>query len=152
LRPPLRSLDDPRLRALRIGVPLIGDDAMNAPPVHALARRGVIDNVVGFSVFGDYAQPNPPARLIEAVARGELDAAIAWGPLAGYFARRSGQSLRIIPLQPRREAGLTFVFEIAVGVRRGDDALRERLDRALVTRRRELALLLRDYGFPQVGS
>jgi mxaJ protein len=149
LRPPLRSLDDRRLRTMRIGVPLIGDDGANPPPVHALARRGVIDNVIGYSVLGDYAEPNPPARLIDAVARGELDAAIAWGPLAGYFARTDAASLRLIPLQPNHDAGLTFVFDVALAVRRGDEARRQRLDRALVKQRPAIARLLREYGFPE---
>jgi mxaJ protein len=149
LQPPLQSLDDARLHHLRIGVPLVGDDGSNPPPAHALARRGVIDNVVGFSVFGDYTQPNPPARLIEAVARGELDAAIAWGPLAGYFAQQQRTKLRILPVQPSRDAGMPFVFDISLGVRPGDQALRERLDRALVKQRAALAQLLAAYGFAQ---
>ena len=34
----ITSLDDPRLRQLRIGVQMIGDDASNSPPAHALER------------------------------------------------------------------------------------------------------------------
>ncbi|MFL5478628.1 MAG: quinoprotein dehydrogenase-associated putative ABC transporter substrate-binding protein, partial [Gemmatimonadaceae bacterium] len=82
------SFDDPRLRKLRIGVQLIGDDATNTPPAHALSNRNIITNVRGYSVYGDYRQPNPPARLIDAVARGDVDVGVAWGPLAGYFAKR----------------------------------------------------------------
>jgi mxaJ protein len=149
LQPPLQSLDDPRLRTLRIGVPLVGDDGANPPPAQALAQRGVIENVIGYSVLGNYAEPNPPARLIEAVGRGELDVAIAWGPLAGYFAQQQRAPLRILPVQPSHDAGVPFVFDIALGVRRGDDALRERLDHALLKHRRELLQLLAAYGFPQ---
>src|SRR4051794_33084733 len=96
----LRSLDDPALRKLKIGVQMIGNDGRNTPPAHALANRGIIDNVVGYTVYGDYAQENPPARLIEAVARGDVDVAIAWGPLAGYFARRQAVPLEIVPVSP----------------------------------------------------
>ena len=39
-------------RKLRIGVQLVGDDYANTPPVHALSRRGIVRNLVGFSVFG----------------------------------------------------------------------------------------------------
>src|SRR5918995_717015 len=63
----LTSLDDPRLRTLRIGVHLMGDDGANAPPAHALARRSIIANVSGYTIYGDYTEPNPPARLIDAV-------------------------------------------------------------------------------------
>src|SRR5436190_17452190 len=54
----LKSLDDPRLRALRIGVQLVGDDGANTPPAHALAIRGLVTNIVGYTLYGDYRQAN----------------------------------------------------------------------------------------------
>ncbi len=145
----LRSFDDPRLRRMRVGVPLVGDDYANPPPVFLLSRRGIADNVRGYSVLGDYARPSPPSALIEAVDRGEIDVAIAWGPLAGYFARRSSHPLRITPVHPQREAGQTLVFPIAVGVRRDAPELRDAIDRALRVRRSELQAILREYGVPK---
>ena len=76
---------------------MIGDDGINTPPAHAIAARGMVDNVVGFTVYGDYAEESPPARIIEAVAKGEVDVAVVWGPLAGYFARRLGVDLALDP-------------------------------------------------------
>ena len=70
------SLDDPALRGARIGVHLIGDDFANTPPAHALGRRGMVANVVGYSIYGDYNDPNPPARLIDAVAKHEIDSVV----------------------------------------------------------------------------
>src|SRR4051812_33001916 len=58
----LQSLDDPALRGLRIGVQLVGNDGADTPPAHALARRGIITNMVGFTLYGNYRDPNPPAR------------------------------------------------------------------------------------------
>ena len=51
--PDVESLDDPALRTATIGVQLVGDDGSNTPPAHALARRGVVNNVRGFMVYGD---------------------------------------------------------------------------------------------------
>ncbi|HEX2688983.1 MAG TPA: quinoprotein dehydrogenase-associated putative ABC transporter substrate-binding protein, partial [Kofleriaceae bacterium] len=76
----IHSLDDPRLSGWKIGVQLVGDDGASTPPVHALARRGIIDNVVGFSVFGDYAKASPPADAVRAVIDGRVDVALVWGP------------------------------------------------------------------------
>jgi mxaJ protein len=147
----VRSFDDPALRTLRVGVPLAGDDGANPPPVHALAKRGLIDNVVGYSVYGDYARENPPARIIGAVAAGEIDVAVAWGPLAGYFAARQPVPLDIAPVSPRVDLPfLPFVFDIAMGVRREDTALRDELDAILERRRPEIDALLDRYGVPRV--
>jgi mxaJ protein len=99
----ITSLDDPLLQHLKIGVQLIGDDMSNAPPAHALAQRGVVNNVVGFMVYGDYARPNPASPLIDAVLSGEIDVAIAWGPLAGWIAKQQKHGeLVVTPLKPAR--------------------------------------------------
>ena len=149
----VRSFDDPALRRLRVGVQMIGDDYANAPPAHALARRGIVRNVVGYSVYGDYATPNPPARIVEAVARGEVDVAVVWGPLAGYFAPRQPLPLRLDPVTPQIDLPfLPFVFDISMAVRRGDDSLRAELDRALVRARPAIDSILAAYGVPRVGA
>lgn len=147
----IRSFDDPVLRTLRIGVHVIGDDYANVPPAHALSNRGIVKNVIGYSIYGNYAEPNPPARLIEAVARGEVDVAIAWGPLAGYFARRQPVPLELVPVSPEVDLPfLPFVFDIAMGVRREDTALRDELDGFLVRKAAEIDALLDEYGIPYV--
>ncbi len=149
----LDSFDDPRLRNLRIGVHLMGDDGANAPPAHALARRGIIANVVGYTIYGDYAQPNPPARLIDAVAAGDIDVAIAWGPLAGYFATREPAPLALSTVaSPIDPPALRFTFAIAMGVRKGNTAFRDELNQILERRREQIKQILDDYGVPQVGE
>lgn len=149
----LRSLDDPRLARLKIGVQMIGNDAANSPPAHALARRGHVANVVGYTVYGDYSRPNPPARIVDAVAKGEVDAAVVWGPLAGYFARRSRVALALAPVEPQIDLPyLPFVFDIAMGVRRGDDALRDQVDAVLEREAPAIDRILDRYGVPRVGD
>ena len=145
------SFDDPQLRRLRIGVQLIGDDATNTPPAHALSKRNIISNVRGYSVCGDYRQPNPPARLIDAVARGDVDVGIAWGPLAGYFAHREPVPLDLTPVSPQIDLPfLPFVFDISMGVRRGNDGLRDELNGVIARRRSEIDRILSDYGVPRL--
>lgn len=149
----IRSFDDPALRRLKIGVQLIGDDAANTPPAHALANRGITRNVTGFTVYGDYRQANPPARIIDAVTNGTVDVAVVWGPLAGYFAKRSRVALDIVPVSPRVDLPyLPMVFDIAMGVRRADTTLRARLDDVIVRRRPAIDSILKSYGVPLVGS
>jgi len=149
----VRSFDDPALRDLRIGVQMIGDDFANTPPAHALASRGVVVNVKGYSVYGDYAQENPPARIIEAVAKGEVDVAVAWGPLAGYFAKRQRAPLEVVPVSPQIDLPfLPFVYDISMGVRRGDEAFRDQLDEILARKNQEIEAILDEYGVPRVGA
>ncbi|NUR11190.1 MAG: quinoprotein dehydrogenase-associated putative ABC transporter substrate-binding protein [Bradyrhizobium sp.] len=149
----LSSLLDPRLRRLVIGVHLVGDDGNNPPPAQALGELDIVDNVRGYSIYGDYRQADPPARLIEAVEHGEIDVAAAWGPLGGYFAEHSKVPLTVTPIQDgERFAPQKFQFAISMGVRKGDHALRDQLNAFIDEHRSEITSLLRSYGVPLVDG
>jgi mxaJ protein len=147
----LRSFDDPRLKTLTIGIQVTGDDYANPPAAQALASRQIIQNVRGYTVYGDYSRPNPPRALIDAVADGTIDLAVAWGPLAGYFARREPIAMELTPVSPAADSRFVrFVFDISMGVRRDDAALAKALDAVIARRRAEIRRVLVDYGVPLV--
>jgi mxaJ protein len=147
----ITSFDDPRLKTLKVGVQMIGNDHVNSPPAHALARRGIIDNVVGYTVYGDYRSQAPGRDIVDAVAKGDVDIAVVWGPQAGYFARQQKVALDLVPVSPQIDLPfLPFVFDISMGVRRGDTALREQLDREIEKRRPDIEQILDKYGVPRV--
>lgn len=152
-RPRVTSFDDAALRRLRVGVQFIGDDYANTPPAHALAQRGIVENVVGFSVYGDYSQPNPPARILDAVAADSIDVAIVWGPLAGWYARRVSRTpLTVTPVSPQVDVPfLPFVFDMSMGVRRDAPGLKAEVEDVLDRRRAAVERILDDYGVPRVG-
>lgn len=146
--PPLTSFEDPRLPRLAIGVQLVGNDLAATPGGHALAAMGATAHVEGFTVFGEGPAA---ARLVDAIARGRLDAGVAWGPQAAWFARNSPVPLAIAPAHaPAGLAALPFEFAIAVGVKRGEGGLRDALDAALARRRDDIDALLARYGVPRV--
>lgn len=147
------SFDDPRLKRLRIGVQMIGDNAANTPPTHALARRGIVENVRGYMLYGDYTQANPPAEIVRAVDRGDIDVGLVWGPLAGYFAKRAAHPLRLRAVQPWLDGPQwPMVFDISMGVRKDDIALRDQVDRILERRSGEIRGLLQSYGVPTASG
>jgi mxaJ protein len=147
----IESLDDPILRRLKIGVSLVGDDYASTPPAAAMIKRGLAGNLVSFSVYGNYATPNPPARLIDAVRSGQVDVAMAWGPLAGYFARDGDSSLVVTPVTPEIDLPfLPMTFDIAMGVRRDDSLFAAKLDTIIDRRRGSIDSLLARYGVPRL--
>jgi mxaJ protein len=147
----IESFDDPILRRLRVGVQLVGDDGMNSPPAHALSRRGIVGNIVGYSVYGDYRTDSPPSAIIAAVARGEVDVAAAWGPMAGYFAARQPVALDLVPVQPAVDGRfLPQTFSIAMATRRRDSARHDRLEHFIDQRRGQIDRILADYHVPRV--
>jgi mxaJ protein len=148
----IHSLDDPVLRRVRIGVHTIGDAYHNTPPGHALARRGIVHNVAGYSIYGDYSAENPPIRLIEAVAARAIDVAVVWGPFTGRAAERLGAPLTVVPISPELEPPFPFAYDIAIGVAKNNNALKEELDTAVERRGPEIRRILDEDGVPQVSS
>jgi len=147
----IASLDDNVLKKVRVGVQIIGDDATNTPPAQALSRRRIIDNVRGFTVYGNYGEPNPVGRIIDAVENKDIDVAIAWGPMAGYFAKQQKSPLVVTPVSPQfDQSSIPFVYDIAMGVRRDDRELRDQLEAFLDRRQGEIEKILKDYGVPLV--
>jgi mxaJ protein len=86
------------------------------------------------------------------VVSGAVDIAVAWGPLAGYFARHSAIPLVLVPVSPAVDPpGLQFTFDISLGVRPDDQQLRQRLQAVLDRRRAGIDSLLTQFGFPRVA-
>jgi mxaJ protein len=145
--PQIKSLDDPVLKKVKIGVHLLGDDYTNPPPVHELAKRGVVGNLEGFSTF--YSAENPPSAIIDAVASGKVDVAIVWGPAAGYYVKTQRVPLAMVPV-PSGPGDLPFECGISMGVRLGNTALKIQLEKVIDSRRAEITKILNDYNVPLV--
>lgn len=147
------SFDDPALRDLKIGLHAIGDDGAGPPPVHALAKRGLVKNVVGFKMQDVESVENPQGRIIEAVATGDIDVAIVWGPFGGYFAKQQPTELEVVPVTPPSDKpAFPYVYDISMGVRHGESSWKAELQGILDRRRSEIRGILEKYGVPLVDS
>jgi mxaJ protein len=143
----ITSLDDSALKSLKIGVTLIGDNYTNTPPAQALGVRGINQGVVGFTSF--YNAEHRPGDIIDAVAKGQIDVALAWGPLAGYYAKHASVPLDVSVLPDTdRATGFPFAYDLTLGVRRADRGLRDTLNAMIDRHRADIEAILRDYGVP----
>lgn len=148
-REPLRSFADPRLAQLRVGVQLIGNDLAATPPALALARFHAVDRVVGYPVYGDGSAAE---RISADLAAGKLDAALVWGPQAGWFTDHGAVPLTVTPAVAPPGFELPFEFAIAIGVKKGDTELRRELDTALERRAADVDAILDAYHVPRASQ
>lgn len=140
---------DPAIRARRIGVQLIGNDMAATPAGHALTRAGATARVTGFTIFGD----GPAAeRMIAALDTGKIDAALVWGPQAGYFAARARAPLKISIARAPAGTPEPFEFDVALGVKRCNKALLAELDGVLQRRQRDIDTILAAYHVPRTDT
>jgi mxaJ protein len=147
------TLDDARLRSLKIGVQMIGNDATNTPPAHALSRRGIVDNVRGYMLYGNYDTPNPPAAIMDAVANGDVDVALVWGPLAGYFAPHLAVPLRLERVTPELDDAIwPMTYGISVGVNQRNPELLAEVQKILDQEQPIIEAILSTYAVPVVAT
>ncbi len=143
----LTSLNDTTWKRLKIGVNLLNSDAENTPPAMALSAHGVVGNLVGFTTFFS-EERDRPEDIINAVANKTVDAAIVWGPIAGYFAKKSPVPLVVNPVLDDSASGLPFAFNIAMATRRRDRELRDSLQKVIDAKGPEIQTILQQYGVP----
>lgn len=142
----IKSLDNPKLKTLRIGVNLLNADAENTPPAMAMSYYGVVGNLVGFPTF--YSDLARPEDIINAVTDKKIDVALVWGPLAGYFIKQSNAPLVMNMLEDDTVANWQMNFSVAMATRRQERALRDSLQAFLIAKHTEIQALLQEYGFP----
>jgi mono/diheme cytochrome c family protein len=142
----ITSLDDPRLKKLKIGVNTIGYDYNNSPAARSLGARGIV-GLTGFSTF--YTDENRPNAIVDAVAEDKIDLAIVWGPLAGYFAKQAPVPLSLAPLPDLDESTKTpYAYDVVVGVRKSEKDLHARIDESLERKKSEIAAILAEFNVP----
>ena len=137
----ISSFDAPELKTLRLGVYL------NTPPEESLARRGILDNITSYSLYFDPAgDRDRPLKLLADLVAGTVDVGIPWGPLAGYYVKKLGAPLQLVPLAD--EPGVPLSFDISMGVRKGNTAFKTQLEAAIDRRGGDIKAILEDYGVP----
>ena len=136
----LLALPAARLKSLRIGV------FDRSPASDWLARHDLVAQGVPYQMMNaDPAQY--PGEIIEReLAGGKIDAAIVWGPIAGYFAQRAKPALRVVPL--KSEPGVRFDYPMAMGVRYGEREWKQQVEGLLESQRAEIQAILREFGVP----
>jgi len=140
----IRNLDDPQLKTLKIGV------QVNTPPHDALGQRGIAENVVGYQLMFDsnYHAEDYPGKLVEDLLAGEVDVALVWGPIAGYFAAKQAAPIETVLLEDRVDSATPFAFDISMGVKKGNTALKDKLEDSLARRHDEVVHILKEFGVP----
>lgn len=117
------------------------------PGMKWLARHGMTDQVVAYlAMSGDPAAY--PGEIVEKeLAGGRLDAAVVWGPIAGFYAKQMKDvDLVVIPL--KSEPGIQFDFSIAAGVRYGDGERKQVLETLMDETAASVDAILDEYNVP----
>ncbi len=139
------SLGDPVFKDLRLGI------QPRTPVATLVARHGLLTQAKSYRLIVDTRLEKPARSMVEDVAKGEIDAALAWGPLAGYWVKESAPDLVITPLDP--DPGHQRIdFRVSMGIRYNEPDWKLQLNDLLKQHEVEIQGILADYGVPQLDG
>jgi len=142
----VEDLDDPALKDMRIG------GVANTPPITLLAQRGLVGNLAPYQLMADTRHDHPARDMVEDVEAGEIDVAVVWGPIGGYFAKQAGDDMVVTSIQADENSPLRMDFRISMGLRRGEPVWKEQLNGLLREQKDEIEAILLDYGVPLLDN
>jgi quinoprotein dehydrogenase-associated probable ABC transporter substrate-binding protein len=135
------SLDDPRLQGKRIGI------VAGTPPATNLAVNGLLEMVKSYPLVVDTRFDAPAAAMIADLEGGRIDAAILWGPIAGYHAKHAKIAMTVTPLV-KEASGPRMIYRIGMGVRHSDQDWKRLLNKLIAENQAEIIAILASYGVP----
>jgi len=141
----VESLADERLKKKTIGI------LARTPPVSIMAMNGLMANAKSFEVMGDRSSSDAAAAVIAAVASGEIDAGILWGPLGGYYAQAAKVPLALVPLV-KEKAGPATIYGITMGVRPNEPEWKHKLNKLIAENQAAINAMLAEYNVPLLDA
>ena len=135
------SLDDPILKTKRIGI------VAGTPPATYMARKGLLAKAKSYPLVIDTRYDSTSQEMIKDLESGEIDVAILWGPIAGYYAKDESRKLSVAPLT-KEQGGPRLAYRIGMGVRSSDQEFKRLLNRMIQENQHEIDAILLGYGVP----
>jgi quinoprotein dehydrogenase-associated probable ABC transporter substrate-binding protein len=137
----LDTLADPRLKAKRIGI------VAGTPPATYLAVSGLMQNAKPYPLVVDTRVESSAVAMMGDLASREIDVAIMWGPMAGYYARTASPQMHVT-LLTKDAGGPQLAYRIAIGVRPSDQNWKRLLNRLIAENQADINRLLVGFGVP----
>ncbi len=141
----VETIADPRLKDKVVGI------IAGTPPSDNMNQAGLMGKARPYRLIVDRRYESPAEQMMEDIRKGEVDAGILWGPIAGYFATRGGEKLTVAPLL-KESTGPRMAYRITFGVRNGEDDWKRRLNEIIKKRQGDIDAVLLNYGVPLVDE
>ncbi|MBV8441455.1 MAG: substrate-binding domain-containing protein [Hyphomicrobiales bacterium] len=137
----LDSLSDPRLMTAKIGI------VAGTPPATYLAENGLLGRIKSYPLGVDTRYDSSTHDMMDDLDRGEIDVALLWGPIAGYYALKAKTATTVAPLLKEHD-GPQMVYRIVMGVRHSDQNWKRALNKLISENQSKIQAILRSFGVP----
>jgi quinoprotein dehydrogenase-associated probable ABC transporter substrate-binding protein len=137
----IESLSDKRLKTKTIGI------IARTPPAAIMSANGLVANTKLYEGTPDDRSERAVEKIVAAIAAGEIDAGVVWGPVGGYYSMKSEVPLKLVPLV-KETAGPQTVYGITMGVQRDEPEWKYRLNKFIADKQDDINALLAEYNVP----
>lgn len=138
-------LEDPKLKDKRVGV------VMSTPPASNMAKAGLMKTAKVYGLMLDTRVTDSPAEMmIRDIEKGDIDAAVVWGPMGGFYAKHMKADVSVTPLAEPK--GSRMAYRITMGVRPSDQEWKRQLNTVIRENQKEINKILLDYGIPIIDE
>ena len=135
------TLEDPKLKGKHIGI------IAGTPPATNMAIAGLMTNAKPYPLMIDTRVDSSAQSMIDDLTKGDIDAGVLWGPMAGYYAKKSNPPLHVTALV-KETTGPKMVYRIGMGVRTADQNWKRQLNRLIQENQPAINKILLDFGVP----
>lgn len=140
----ITNWDSPDLKKGYIGI------VDHSPATIPMNDHGLIGNARPYRIQRDLNLP--PSHMIDDLVKGDIDIAVMWGPIGGYYAKQAKIPLVVMPIP---EYSTTNVkgkeyWNISIGVRKKDKERIEMINASLERSKDKINKILDEYGIPHV--
>jgi quinoprotein dehydrogenase-associated probable ABC transporter substrate-binding protein len=135
------TLEDERLKGKHIGI------VAGTPPATNMAANGLMLNAKPYPLMIDTRYDSSSQAMIDDLKSGAIDAAILWGPIAGFYAKKENPALHLT-LLVKETTGPQLAFRIGMGVRQADQNWKRQLNRMIQENQATINKILLDFGVP----
>jgi quinoprotein dehydrogenase-associated probable ABC transporter substrate-binding protein len=116
-----------------------------------LVKHGMVEQGVPYQTMNAEPEFYPGEILERDLVAGKIDAAIVWGPIAGYFTKRV-KTAQLVSIPMRSEPGVKFDFKMAMGVRYGEREWKQQIETLIDAKQNEIRAILDEFGVPLVDD
>ncbi|MGZ4954414.1 MAG: quinoprotein dehydrogenase-associated putative ABC transporter substrate-binding protein [Methylobacter sp.] len=148
-----RGWDDITDPAQLVDLPLQKQESLKiamfdrGPGTTWMQKNGLLDVGIPYQSMSGDRENNVAMQIEKDLKAKKIDMVILWGPMAGYVVAQSPKnSYSMIPMKSTPD--MKFDFAMAIGVRKGDKARKETLNKLIAAKADEIRSIMTSYHIP----
>jgi quinoprotein dehydrogenase-associated probable ABC transporter substrate-binding protein len=111
-----------------------------------MQKNDLLDQGISYQSMSGDSENNVAMQIEKDLKAKKIDMVILWGPMASYIVAQDPKKYSMIPMKSTPD--VQFDFAMAMGVRKGDKARKEMLDKLIAAKADKIQSIIAGYHIP----